>query len=540
MNGKTKTTMLFKTLNYTNENRFNRVGGAGGRRQLIKSLKHSLRIPSTTHKKLEWIEEMSHKNLIWTSKTGVVPLQTYTISQREALLKNISADAQFSTIGNEDRGLLVKLRSKLKNSIKNSSKSETDQTAIKAFQEVLDIKGVVDVAEIVAKFSSISITRKSQKLDTIVKYIECHNSIEKSGRFTIKKNNAVVQEAFFKFPSHNKVSGILPEERIKLIKGFYDKLFPEYPIYFIVLHADEDIDNKDYSDHPHLFISTKNSVTGLHDLKFAQISKVNRYLGKYHPSVEPISGKPDFSESQILFGYLQEMFYRYTNSTLLKDTQYRAHKLEKTEQHNHTLQMIRKDTLKPKSERSFNLYQLAKQRAIELEANLTERKKELDRAELELSAIKKRTDHALAVERSAEEMAAESLAQAVMRRRELTAISEKINKIMTEHTNVTHDYNNKQAQLDTFMSSLSGLIESFMRWLESLHRSRRFELEHVFLNKAASLYEGIVQNDVTPTKTYTEAADKVLESQMDFMEKLIAGFSKAPSRADVIKKIKKK
>ena len=539
MNEKTKITMIFKTINYTNENRFNRVGGAGGRRQLIKSLKHSLRIPSTSHKELEWIEEMSHKNLIWTSKTGVIPLQTFTIPQRETLLKYVSADAQLSTIGNEDRSFLVKLRSKLKNSINNSCKSETEESVVKAFQCILNVKGIVDTHKLVGAFEDISIVRKTQKLDTIRKFLECHNAIEQSGRFSIKKNNSVVQEAFFKFPFRNKVSGIPPEERISLIKKFYDKLFPQYPIYFIVLHGDEDIDKKDYSDHPHLFISTRNSSTGLHDLKAEQIRKVNCYLKRYHPSVELIGEKPDFAESQILFGYLQEMFYRFTNNTLLKNTKYQAKKLEKTEQHNQTLRVIREEAFKPKSERNFNLYQLSKQRAIELEASLSERKKELDRVELELRDLLKRTDFALALEKEAKEMAAKSVAEAAMRRRDLNLVSENLNKIQLEYTAMTHDHNRIKNQFDTFMSSLSGMIESLMLWLESLHGNRKQELEQRLLSKAASFYDRIVENDDTPTKVYKEAADRALEEQMDFMERFIAGFSGAASKAEVIKKIKR-
>jgi hypothetical protein len=540
MNEKTNTTMLFKTINYTNEIRFNRIGGAGGRRQLIKSLKHSLRIPSASHKKLEWVEEMSHKNLIWTGKTGITLLEKFSISQREALLKKVSADAQLSTIGNEDRSLLVKLRSKLKNAINNSCKNETEEAVIEAFQSVLSIRGIVDADRMIEKLVNFTIVRKSQKLDTIKKFIECHNKIERSGRFAIKKNNAVVQEAFFKFPARNKVAGIPPEDRIKLIKGFYDKLFPEYPICFIVLHGDEDIDKAEYSDHPHLFVSTRNTKTGLHDLKGAQIRRVNSYLKRYHPSIELISDKPNFSESQILFGYLQEMFYRYTNNTLLKDTQYRAKKLERTEQHNEKLRTIRKEAFKPKSERHFNLYELSKNRVAELETTLMEREKELALVELELSAAGKRTYRALALERSAQEMAAESVEETAMKLRELNALSKTLNKIKSEHADIAHDYNHIKGQLDIFMSSVSGMIESFMLWLENLHGSRKHELEQEYLSRAAKYYSNIVENDDTPTKVYTEAADKALEAQMAFMEKLIANFSGAPAKTDLIKRIKNK
>lgn len=150
----------------------------------------------------------------------------------------------------------------------------------------------------------------------------------------------MIQEAFFKFPSKNEVEGILPEKRIDLIRSFYNNIFPEHPIHFVVLHGDEDADLTEHSDHPHIFISTKNSKTGRYDLRDTQIKRVNAYLKKYRPGTNPIGEKPDFLESQLLFGYLQDMFYAYTNNTLLKETPYRAKKHEKTEGHMKTLRYI--------------------------------------------------------------------------------------------------------------------------------------------------------------------------------------------------------
>ena len=386
MNGKKITSMIFKTLNYTNEIKKKSTNGHGGRRQLFKSIRHSLRIPASEPKKLEWFDEQSHLNLIWLPETGTTKLDDYPKEQREALLAKIADEAEAPTVVKNNRAELLEARTKLKNKVKNASKKETDDGSILAFQNILNVKGIVDTEQLLSDLALFDIQRKNQKLDTVRKFLECHNEIESGPKPLIRKNQAVIQEAFFKFPSKNEVSGVSAEGRIDLIKGFYQQVFPEYPIHFIVLHGDEDVDLKDHSDHPHLFISTKNSKTGRYDLRETQINKVNSYLKKHRPGTELIGETPDFLESQLLFGYLQDMFYAYTNNRLLKNTPYFAKKHEKTEGHMNTLRYINGESKKPKSERAFNLYTLAKEKRDE--ADRKAKLAELSTAQAEQKAHK--------------------------------------------------------------------------------------------------------------------------------------------------------
>jgi len=378
MNGKKITSMIFKTLNYTNEIKKKSTNGHGGRRQLFKSIRHSLRIPASEPKKLEWFDEQSHLNLIWLPETGTTKLDDYPKEQREALLAKIADEAEAPTVVKNNRAELLEARTKLKNKVKSASKKETDDGCILAFHNILNVKGIADTEQLLSDLALFEIQRKNQKLDTVRKFLECHNEIESGQKPLIRKNQAVIQEAFFKFPSKNEVSGVSAEGRIDLIKGFYQQVFPEYPIHFIVLHGDEDVDLKDHSDHPHLFISTKNSKTGRYDLRETQINKVNSYLKKHRPGTELIGETPDFLESQLLFGYLQDMFYAYTNNRLLKNTPYYAKKHEKTEGHMSTLRYINGEAKKPKSDRAFNLYELAKIKRDEAEnaLNLAQQKKQ--------------------------------------------------------------------------------------------------------------------------------------------------------------------
>ena len=128
MNDKKITSMIFKTLNYTNEIKKKSTNGHGGRRQLFKSLRHSLRIPASQPKKLEWFDEQSHLNLIWLPETGTIKLNDYPKEQREALLVKITTEAESPSIAEDNRSELIALRAKLKNAVKNASKKETDES----------------------------------------------------------------------------------------------------------------------------------------------------------------------------------------------------------------------------------------------------------------------------------------------------------------------------------------------------------------------------------------------------------------------------
>ena len=132
MNDKKITSMIFKTLNYTNE--IKKQSSSGGRRQLFKSIRHSLRIPASEPKKLEWFDEQSNLNLIWLPETGTTKLDDYPKEQREALLSKIADEAEAPTIVNDNRAELLELRSKLKNKVKNASKKKLAMGALSLFK----------------------------------------------------------------------------------------------------------------------------------------------------------------------------------------------------------------------------------------------------------------------------------------------------------------------------------------------------------------------------------------------------------------------
>ena len=540
MNDKKITSMIFKTLNYTNEIKKASTNGHGGRRQLFKSLRHSLRIPASEPKKLEWFDEQSSLNLVWLPETGTTKLDDYPKEQREALLSKIADEAEAPTIVKNNRAELLEARTKLKNKVKSASKKEIDNGSIVAFQNILNVKGVVDAERLLSDLDQFEIKRKAQKLDTARKFLECHNEIERGPKALIRKNQAVIQEAFFKFPSKNEVSGVSPEARINLIKDFYQQVFPDYPIHFIVLHGDEDVNLKDHSDHPHIFISTKNSKTGRYDLRETQIQKVNSYLKKYRPETEPISNTPDFLESQLLFGYLQDMFYAYTNNRLLKSTPYFAKKNEKTEGYMNTLRNINGEAKKPKSERAFNLYELVKLKKAEAEnaLNLVQEKTHeathyVHKAQKYVKAQMTKADDAIERQRLAEQATAEEYEQATAYRRSSSHYKQSIEDGSAEHARIQAEIASQRAELKLFKTHLSNLVDGIVNWIDELFSSRRKDIEDKCLERARDAFNRVRENDKTKDLLFTKKAEDEVNQQLSILAKYKELFPDLPEVEDI-------
>ncbi|WGX68603.1 hypothetical protein P7I96_32245 [Pseudomonas aeruginosa] len=544
MNGKKITSMIFKTLNYTNEIKKKSTNGHGGRRQLFKSLRHSLRIPASQPKKLEWFDEQSHLNLIWLPESGTMKLDDFPKEKREALLAQITDEAEAPTIDKSNRAELIALRAKLKNTVKNASRKETEEGSILAFQNILNVQGVADTERLLSDLDQFDIKRKSQKLDTARQFLDCHNEIERGPKPLIKKNQAVIQEAFFKFPSKNEVSGISSEAQINLIKDFYKTVFPNYPIHFIVLHGDEDADLKDYSDHPHIFISTKSTKTGRYDLRETQINKVNSYLKKHRPGTTLISEKPDFLESQLLFGYLQDMFYAFTNNRLLKETPYTAKKHEKTESHMKQLRYINGEARKPKSEREFSLYQLAKEKRDEalknadlakkqaLNARDYARKAEEQRIKAEQAAEDATERHRLVEQATAEER---ELAEAYQRKTQ--HYIGVIDKTRADHAQEQAAHAKIKFELKLFRNNMSELIDGITNWIEETFAARRQDIQDKYLERARKAYERVRENDKSEDGRFTKKAEAQVDTQLAELELYDNEILDMPSVNEVRRKI---
>lgn len=293
-------------------------------------------------------------------------------------------------------------------------------------------------------------------------------------------------------------------------------------------------------NNPHLFISTKNSKTGRYDLRETQIKLVNAYLDKVRPGTDHISEKPDYLESQLLFGYLQDMFYAHTNNKLLKNTLYRAQKHEKTQEHMSKLRYINGEARKPKSEREFSLYQQVKEKRDQAQKQAAEAKDYTQKAKQYVSTqiskaeqAKKSAKDAAERQRLAEQATAEEYEQADAYRRRSAISQQTIVNNTAESARIRAEIAREQATLELFRTNLSHLIDGVVGWIGELFADRRKEIQDKFLKQAQSAFERVATNDKTKEKKYTKTAEIEVDNQLTVLDKYQEIFPDIPKSNEV-------
>lgn len=348
-------TMIYKHLNFQND--------GNGKAKLFKSLAHSLRISPTEKnkisptKKLEWDENLAHKNLIYSPDLGSKPIRLDSLDEEQKIKIQNSF---FETINDEQKSkdknsdVLDTLR-KYKAKVNKWLNSITDDSEpLRIFlSKILEEKKFIDVESEINTLTQFEFARKNQKTETVKKFLELHNKVLEN-KSDISRNKIFIQEAFFKIPSRNNVE-ISTTDLISNIHSFYKVNFPDYPIKLIVFHGDE------IGNHPHIFVDAKNKRTEKYDLLVAQKKFVNDNIEKIkeeHPNAKPLEflrDENDYFNKKMQAQYFQTLFYQHSNEMLAKyDVE--AKKLEKTDENNARMRLIEEDAKKPKIERQFSFY----------------------------------------------------------------------------------------------------------------------------------------------------------------------------------------
>ncbi|MGO2290418.1 MAG: hypothetical protein ACTH41_08895 [Lactococcus cremoris] len=348
-------TMIYKHLNFQND--------GNGKAKLFKSLAHSLRISPTEKnkisptKKLEWDENLAHKNLIYSPDLGSKPIRLDSLDEEQKIKIQNSF---FETINDEQKSkdknsdvldTLRKYKAKV-NKWLNSITDDSDPLRI-FLSKILEEKKFIDVESEINTLTQFEFARKNQKTETVKKFLELHNKVLEN-KSDISRNKIFIQEAFFKIPSRNNVE-ISTTDLISNIHSFYKVNFPDYPIKLIVFHGDE------IGNHPHIFVDAKNKRTEKYDLLVAQKKFVNDNIEKIkeeHPNAKPLEflrDENDYFNKKMQAQYFQTLFYQHSNEMLAKyDVE--AKKLEKTDENNARMRLIEEDAKKPKIERQFSFY----------------------------------------------------------------------------------------------------------------------------------------------------------------------------------------
>lgn len=351
------TTMLYKRLNFS----------VSTVKKLRKSLKHSLRVHSKEEKRIQWDENLSHKNIF------IVNGERVPMNEQAALsfIKDTLDPFHLVNRTKEQRQADIEAKGKYKYKIKKIIKDEAGNPVATYLEELIERTDHIDGEQVKQDFEGLEVSRKTQKLKSVQSYIDLHNNIVQAEK-PLDGRKTVIQEAFFKFPMHNQVD-LSPEFYVSAIQDFYAQYFPDYKILLTVYHGDE-IEGKGkvkVGDHPHIFIDCKNKRTGLYDLTEQQailankVIETNDFFNKYNPVN---TDRQTYQESQIIGEALQELFYQHINNKFKAEgLPLLAEKLEKTQENLELRQKIRLESKKPKEERAFNLYSMKEKQLKEAE-----------------------------------------------------------------------------------------------------------------------------------------------------------------------------
>ena len=359
-----KTTMIFKNIKFTQKKI----------KQLNKSLNHSLRIKTKFTKKMEWNSEFSDKNLIMIDDE-ITSLNTYDNKKLIRKIKDkIKKKKDNYEKNNENIGDVSEMK-KRRTEIKKLLKKYLQNTD---FWGNIDNPGTeIDENYIVSYIENSDLKRKKSKINQIREYCKLHNSLINSKRqksVKLREDTTQVVEMFFKFPSHNKINEISGDEYLNHFNNFFKTYFKDYEILLNVYHHDEQLRDENIGVHPHIFISGYNEQTQEYDFVKKQIEFVNKYITSNKKDIELLKYPLDFEKSKILGELFQEIFYRYTNTNLLKKHNIKSEILEDTEKRKEQRRILKEESKKPKEKRSFNLF--------------TQSLEELERSKKELDTLK--------------------------------------------------------------------------------------------------------------------------------------------------------
>lgn len=381
--------MLYKRLNYS----------VSRTKQLIKSLKHSLRIRSKEIKVVQWDEDLAHKNIYIINGKRVAMTQQAALDFLNAQIKPLQQVNKSKEQRQED----VESKGKYKYKIKKIIKDETGNPVATYLENLIERSDQIDAALVESEFNNFEISRKSQKLASVQNYIDLHNSIIQTEK-PLDGRKSVIQEAFFKFPMHNQVD-LPPKFYITAIQEFYAQHFPDYKVIMTVYHGDEleGKGKKKVGDHPHIFIDCKNKRTGEYDLTEQQALLANKVIEsvEFFKDYEPVNTKQQtYQESQIIGEALQELFYQHINQKFrMENIPILASRLEKTQETLELRKKIRLESKKPKEDRAFNLYTLRQEQ-------LEEVREEVNNITTEISyAVELRDDLLVNINKSMETVA---------------------------------------------------------------------------------------------------------------------------------------
>lgn len=261
------TTVIYRHVNYSKRAKF------------AKTLAHSLRVKTSEFKHNEWVEELQDYNFIFDDKhPDGLRLNSISLTKRQAYINSVlSSEFDSKNATKEDKANFKRYEYKLKQKIAKSTASG-DLYVAKALKHIA-VKKSKNYREIIDNIEGVK--RKNQLLRMLDKYMDFASKVEG----TTDQRQARVHEAFFKFPHKHGVKAD-PKQMADCIRSFYAEIAPNHKPKLVVVHDDERTKNSCTGTHPHIFLSTKDSVTGERNLSTTLRNAANAYLAANPTNVQ--------------------------------------------------------------------------------------------------------------------------------------------------------------------------------------------------------------------------------------------------------------
>lgn len=287
---------LYKEINFTKTGRQVSRKMMNSYQQLVKSIKHSLRL---LEENIHIIKEKTKDNLY---------ISDFNFTKNEELLTLIEQDIEdkirkFENIENDEK------RKKVFKDFQNSKSSLSKKIPLKVVE--LELKESKDVGtvlhNIVYKHKIKGIKLKDKRtFKTLENYIKTLEKYEQQKQNTRKYNNQIlVKEILFKIPESQNLD-IKNDEWKIIIKNFKNEYYKDYDLYCSCIHLDEGTENK---SHIHLFLSSYNNEKNEFDINKNMFDYINT---KYDLNLN-FNKKEDHEKFMRQF---QKDFYIFLNKQL--------------------------------------------------------------------------------------------------------------------------------------------------------------------------------------------------------------------------------
>lgn len=268
---------------------------------LLHSIRHDsvyLKIDDNGKEVKMWNIEKSHLNYIMLG--GVMVAMDSLSNEEKEKIVNGMVEEELSDLSGEnlDTDLIADIADK-NNKVKKQASNLKRKKGL--FSDFADLKDSHISNETLNYFKDEirkdpDMIRVEQKIKPMDAFQKENNKLvnlrEKQKDFKIDKNRGLIQESFLKFPQMPNGT-ISKEKHTEILESYFTENYPDYKIKGSFFHGDEKSLNENMEDsgnHPHIFVSCKNSKTGKYTLikeqKLKAIEHIKKNQKKF-PGIDP-------------------------------------------------------------------------------------------------------------------------------------------------------------------------------------------------------------------------------------------------------------